>query len=102
MKSDKRIKLNESDQCIPKQINVPIEPSLVPYSSISDRNRMLSKLVLHVAEKKQSNMDLYYGAKIIENMSKVKAKPSIVDDQVKASIVDDSNIIRYNILCLNI
>ena len=96
MQSDKRIKLNESDQCIPKQINVPIEPSLVPYSSISDRNRMLSKLVLNVAEKKQSNIDLYYGAKIIENMSKVKAKPSVVDDQVIALIVDDPNILKVS------
>ena len=57
---------------------------------------MLSKLVLHVAEKKQSNMDLYYGAKIIENMSKVKAKPSVVDDQVIALIVDDPNILKVS------
>ena len=42
LKPDKRLKGNKSNQYIPKQIYVPIEISLVTYSSIPNRNKKLS------------------------------------------------------------
>ena len=77
----------------------------------------LSQLILdkNVSEKIDSKITLPYISSIIEGMSKGKAKPSIIVDQVKASIVDDPNILKVSfvhrvkklklqldILCLNI
>ena len=104
VKPDKRLKGNISnvnnddgkDQSlhnIPKQIYVPIEKSLVTYSSVTDRNTKLSQLILdkNVSEKIDSKITLPYISSIIEGMSKVK---------VKLSIVDDPNILKVSfVLC---
>ena len=55
----------------------------------------MSQLILNInIPEKKSNITLPYVTRIIEGMSKVKAKTSIVDDQVRASIVDDPKILK--------
>ena len=60
----------------------PLKRSLVTYSSVTDRNIKLSQLILdkNVSEKIDSKITLPYISSIIEGMSKVKVKPSIVVD----------------------
>ena len=80
---------DQSLHSIPKQIYVPIKKSVVTYSSISDRNMKLTQLILdkNVSEKIDYNITLPYISSILEGMSKVK---------VKASIVDDPNILKVS------
>ena len=93
---------------IPKQIYVPIKKSVVTYSSISDRNMKLSQLILdkNVSEKIDYNITLPYISSILEGMSKVKVKASIVDDPniLKVSFVHRVKKLKLqsDILCLNI
>ena len=56
----------------------------------------LSQLILdkNISEKIDSKITLPYILSNIEGMSKGKVKPSIVVDQVNASIVDDPNILK--------
>ena len=104
VKPDKMLKGDNDDgkyqslHNIPKQIYVPIEKSLVTYSSVADRNIKLSQLILekNVSEKIYYKITLPYISSIIECMSKGKAKPSIIVDQVKSSIVDDPNILKVS------
>ena len=76
----------------------PLKRSLVTYSSVTDRNMKLSQLILdkNASEKIDSKITLPYISSIIEGMSKGKANPSITVDQVKATIVDDPNILKLS------
>ena len=67
-----------------KQINVLIKKTVVSYSTISDRNRKLSQLILDnkVSDKIDFNITLPYISSILESMSKVKVKDSIVEDPI--------------------
>ena len=93
VKPDKRLKGHKSnvtnddskDQSLDnilKQINVLIKKTVVSYSTISDRNRKLTQLILDnkVSDKIDFNITLPYISSILESMSKVKVKDSIVED----------------------
>ena len=58
----------------------------------------MSQLILdkNVSEKIDSKTALPYILSIIEGMSKGKAKLSTIVDQVKATIVDDPNILKLS------
>jgi len=102
IKPSKRLKGDSDDgndqyiHNIPKQIYVSIEKSLVTYSSLSDRNIKLSKLILdkNVSEKIDCKITLPYITSIIEKMAKGKANTLINVDQVKSTIGDDHNILK--------
>ena len=120
VKPDKRLKGHKSDvkndDCkdqslddIPKQINVPIKKSVVSYSTISDRNMKLSQFILdnNVSKKIDSNITVSYISSILESMSKVKVKDTLVEDPniLKVSFVHrvkelklQSDIVLYYIV----
>ena len=121
IKPDTRFKDHKSnvknDECkdqslnnIPKQINVPITKLVDSYSTISDKNIKLSQLILdkNVFEKLDYNIIVPYISKILENMSQVKFKDTIVKDtnilkvsfvhRVKKKLKLQSDILLYCVI----